>query len=622
MGSSTSQQRVSSRLSGNDANSANAQGRRVDQEASRVSSEDRDENYEELTRLLTAPNAVIPEFASKQQLSKFIPELDPDHKRAKTWRILAAPTREEIDRAHAKNLSLELGVPSIKNLRYIKRTRFGLWLFIGLWSTILHLIWNSAIFASFPVVSIPRAIVTNDFLSAGDNWTTSDPLSHYGWWMDSHYESWETLSRVTYQEDLRDKSPIYSLQSAAAGMAKIDPKACAKRNVNPRNATSPVIIVTRNNLSTHANISSLLDGWASGWQAWPNSNKWICETQHDPKNRTCDSLTIGDAINSFLSVPGNTEYTSSLLKPTKLPNNFATFQKRNWETVPRVRWFKAIDPLHRFAGSLGFAIHLLVKGAHDVGIDLNRPSVWKQGFEAFPDVIEMGHGSDQSLGFFAKSIFRANRLQLMGSLLYLLLNNILTRLLVTREILGYTREHGKKPLRVSSPVGMQRSSYFLSLPWKYSGPLMLIMTTFHWAISQCTFVYQTSTFGPGRDKTRLPNLDFTATGYSLAAGLFAIILAFIIVSATLIYSALGRWVDVPRGFHRLCFNSSAISLLCQRPSEDRDAHLFPLRLGVVGDKDPSDSFHTPRLVFSTDTTIDRSPPAGSPFWGPGFEKMD
>ncbi|KAK8010178.1 hypothetical protein PG990_009143 [Apiospora arundinis] len=617
--------------------------------------------------------------------------------------ILAAPTREEIDRAHAKNLSLELGVPSIKNLRYIKRTRFGLWLFIGLWSTVLHLIWNSAIFASFPVVSVPRAIVTNDFLSAGDNWTTSDPLSHYGWWMDSHYEPWETLSRVTYQEDLRDKSPIYSLQSAAAGMAKIDPKACAKRNVNPRNATSPVIIVTRNNLSTHANRSSLLDGWASGWQAWPNSNKWICETQHDPKNRTCDSrfvatfsgnwsilvnskevtvdyclvgdefdnktrcglhysvhvfvfvcivtcfetgsilwvmiqhtgtkrnvrdnakstlVTIGDAINSFLSLPGNTEYTSSLLNPTKLPNNFATFQKRNWETVPRVRWFKAIDPLHRFAGSLGFAIHLLVKGAHDVGIDLNRPSVWKQGFEAFPDVIEMGHGSDQSLGFFAKSIFRANRLQLMGSLLYLLLNNILTRLLVTREILGYTREHGKKPLRVSSPVGMQRSSYFLSLPWKYSGPLMLIMTTFHWAISQCTFVYQTSTFGPGRDKTRLPNLDFTATGYSLAAGLFAIILAFIIVSATLIYSALGRWVDVPRGFHRLCFNSSAISLLCQRPSEDRDAHLFPLRLGVVGDKDPSDSFHTPRLVFSTDTTIDRSPPAGSPFWGPGFEKMD
>lgn len=55
---------------------------------------------------------------------------------------LSAPTREEIDKAHGnvKRRWLDIGVPSIRNVRYIKVRRMILWLLLGLSSVPLHLL--------------------------------------------------------------------------------------------------------------------------------------------------------------------------------------------------------------------------------------------------------------------------------------------------------------------------------------------------------------------------------------------------------------------------------------------------------------------------------------------------
>lgn len=77
---------------------------------------------------------------------------------------LAAPTRAEMDLARSKGHSLNVGAPSLRNhLRRITRPRVALWLLLGLLSTLLHLIWNSVVFASLPVVSYPNAMVTSDW---------------------------------------------------------------------------------------------------------------------------------------------------------------------------------------------------------------------------------------------------------------------------------------------------------------------------------------------------------------------------------------------------------------------------------------------------------------------------
>ena len=54
---------------------------------------------------------------------------------------LSAPTRKEIDAAHECGIWLEIGVPSIKNLRNISKKRTFAWAMLGLSSAFLHLLY-------------------------------------------------------------------------------------------------------------------------------------------------------------------------------------------------------------------------------------------------------------------------------------------------------------------------------------------------------------------------------------------------------------------------------------------------------------------------------------------------
>jgi hypothetical protein len=54
--------------------------------------------------------------------------------------ILSAPTRQEIDRAHARGQCLEVGIMSVHNLRHIERKRVYFWLLLALSSAPLHLL--------------------------------------------------------------------------------------------------------------------------------------------------------------------------------------------------------------------------------------------------------------------------------------------------------------------------------------------------------------------------------------------------------------------------------------------------------------------------------------------------
>ena len=57
-----------------------------------------------------------------------------------TQQCLAAPTRSEIDAAHAKRHWMDIGVPGVRNLFRIKAERRLLWIAIGITSVPLHLL--------------------------------------------------------------------------------------------------------------------------------------------------------------------------------------------------------------------------------------------------------------------------------------------------------------------------------------------------------------------------------------------------------------------------------------------------------------------------------------------------
>ena len=56
--------------------------------------------------------------------------------------FLSSPSRADIDNAHSKGVWLDIGVPSVRNLRHIGRERVIPWLLIFISTLPLHLFWN------------------------------------------------------------------------------------------------------------------------------------------------------------------------------------------------------------------------------------------------------------------------------------------------------------------------------------------------------------------------------------------------------------------------------------------------------------------------------------------------
>ena len=54
--------------------------------------------------------------------------------------VLSAPSRSEVDKCHTRGIWLDVGVTSLRNLRWIDRRKVLLWAILGLTSIPLHLL--------------------------------------------------------------------------------------------------------------------------------------------------------------------------------------------------------------------------------------------------------------------------------------------------------------------------------------------------------------------------------------------------------------------------------------------------------------------------------------------------
>jgi len=146
----------------------------------------------------------------------------------------------------------------------------------------------------------------------------------------------------------------------------------------------------------------------------------------------------------------------------------------------------------------------------------------------------------------------------------------------------------RKALRLSVPRGMQRSHYFLSLPYRYSVPLMVCSGLLHWLISQSIFVIQTVAYTPNFDRNR--NMDASSVGYSSIGIMLAMAFGVVPVFLLLIVGFAFKY-DVKRvkytGYkpsHTMPLVSTcsaAISANCHRPEQDKDCSRLPVIWGFV-----------------------------------------
>lgn len=92
--------------------------------------------------------------------------------------ILSAPTRQDIDAAHARRKWLSIGVSSLKNLLYVDRKKALFFLLLGISSIPLHLLWNSAFVSSLSANNYIYNAVTEPCLE-GAPWNTSKTFLSY-----------------------------------------------------------------------------------------------------------------------------------------------------------------------------------------------------------------------------------------------------------------------------------------------------------------------------------------------------------------------------------------------------------------------------------------------------------
>ena len=95
--------------------------------------------------------------------------------------MLSAPTRKDVDAAHARRKWLNIGVASFKNLLYVDRRNAFVYFLLGISSIPLHLLWNSAFLDTLASNDYVYSAVTESFLE-GAPWNNSKvflPINEY-----------------------------------------------------------------------------------------------------------------------------------------------------------------------------------------------------------------------------------------------------------------------------------------------------------------------------------------------------------------------------------------------------------------------------------------------------------
>jgi hypothetical protein len=95
---------------------------------------------------------------------------------------------------------------------------------------------------------------------------------------------------------------------------------------------------------------------------------------------------------------------------------------------------------------------------------------------------------------FYRIVIIVNAWQFVVSLIYIQFNAVLTAMLANLE---WQRYATRKPLRVTTPVSMQRQSYFVSIPYRYGIPQLTMFAFLHYTISQSIFVVPFENFVDG-----------------------------------------------------------------------------------------------------------------------------
>lgn len=230
---------------------------------------------------------------------------------------------------------------------------------------------------------------------------------------------------------------------------------------------------------------------------------------------------------------------------------------------------------YRCSTLLGISGFLLSLAITELAYNAKKTSIsglWNLGFGTPSSTALIKFWENGGGGSNLSAVLLANCPQIPVSVAYFLYNNVLTTMLLAAEYDGYAQQ--RKSLRVSWPKGHQRSTYYLTLPYRYSFPLMVAHTLLHWLISQSLFYVQVLPFDARGNP--VPEEQLVACGFSPIAIIFSMSLGGLMV-CTILGVGMKRYkTNIPLAVS--C--SAAISAACHPPPGGGDP-LKPIKWGEI-----------------------------------------
>lgn len=153
----------------------------------------------------------------------------------------------------------------------------------------------------------------------------------------------------------------------------------------------------------------------------------------------------------------------------------------------------------------------------------------------------------------------ANLPQLAVSALYLLYNDLVTRMYLCREWTEFARR--RRGLRVQHPIGEQRRAYLLTIPWSAASPLFILMIALHWLISQSIFFsyYIGQDYATGGAKPGYYGPSVLGVGWSPLGLVLSLAVGGLLILGLWMMALIRRFPD---GIPLVRTHSAAISAAC------------------------------------------------------------
>ncbi|KAF2475426.1 uncharacterized protein BDR25DRAFT_279479 [Lindgomyces ingoldianus] len=535
---------------------------------------------------------------------------------------LSAPTRSEIDAAHAKGIWLDIGVPSVRNLRHISQKRVGLWVALGISSLPLHLFYNSAVFGSivsnnYYAFSVSQSFIDNPECLHCNKTLFSAPIGGTNLLQTMHEKARNgTLDRFEPADCLNKYAQMIQSFRRNVLLVASDENFPAISNTTSLNGT---------------NVYSYDRFYAMDAQVQDeasDSYRWMCNSIPYSRNTKCGSLmanikkspstwkvggypvhyclsekappvcklqfsvgiailvtilnflkggvilytvfyvneeplmTMGDAVASFIEKTDPTTRNMCILtmKDAKKHKGYFPAGPREWD-LKVYRWKDVTSKTRRITTFTMYIIALVL-----VSILLNLAIQGLPDDRSLPALARLGYGAVDPRAIISwevssttGNILMANLAQPILSFLYFSYNGLFTCMLLGLEWSQYA--HQRKGLRVSrTPSGAQRSTYFLQLPYRFALPLMVLSGILHWLVSQSIFLVAIDIYdSEGRPDTLFSDSDGWKTcGYSPIAIISVLIFGIFMVAAGV---GFGYWKFKP-GIPLAGSCSAAISAAC------------------------------------------------------------